>query len=139
MVSVLLRNGADPNFVTGYGIDNISIWMKTLAFVIATYAADPSLPDLWVEVLRDMVTHGANIDTKTINEAMRLTTSEYHVPLDRLKFTVSGLQRHFRSMRYEQGQYGSSFVGAIQLQLGRYSRSAYDYKYLLQPSQRRVR
>ncbi|KAI1417239.1 hypothetical protein F5Y13DRAFT_202765 [Hypoxylon sp. FL1857] len=112
IVSALLRNGADPNFVISRGDKKSSIWTETLAFVMATYSGTPSLPDRWMEVLRAMVIHGASIDTKTINDAMHLAVSEYLVRLDSLEFTVSGLQRHFRSMKYEPKQYSSSLADA---------------------------
>jgi energy-coupling factor transporter ATP-binding protein EcfA2 len=110
MVTALLQNGADPNFVINRGETKSSIWIETLALVVAIYSSQSSYhSDMWVDILQIMIRHGANMETKTIGQALKLAASVHGVPAEEQKVTLSGLQQLFREMRFGAREPDSGF------------------------------
>lgn len=101
MVEILLRNGADPNFILNrYGMQT-TVWTEALAFAVTLSTQEPSAAsDAWAGVLQLMVTHGANIETGTIHQALRLVDEIYALPPSRLRVTTTSLQESFRKHKF---------------------------------------
>jgi hypothetical protein len=79
MVGVLLDKGADPNYVLGdtaiYGdIRTCTIWEDTLAriiFELSTPSPTPGTGAAWGEIARLMINHGAAVNRKAIESALK--------------------------------------------------------------------
>lgn len=104
MVSLLLNKGADPNYPTGGAGSQTTIWTEVLAYTIAVNSgqvtAASNSSDSWADILQSMVRHGASIETKTIDRAIRVVAEEYGIPPSQQGVTVTRLQNTFRAQRF---------------------------------------
>lgn len=107
MVSLLLENGADPNRITGEGDLQSTIWIEVLAYAIVVNSGKVSTAsnssDAWADILQLMVRHGANIETRTIDHAIRIVAGIYRIPPSQQGVTVTGLQNTFRAQKFASG------------------------------------
>ena len=79
MVRVLLDKGADPNYVLSSkdsdgDIRTSTIWEDTLARIIMEFSRHLSTPGTraaWGEIARLMINHGAAVDRKVIESALK--------------------------------------------------------------------
>lgn len=101
LVSLLLRNGADPNGTTSSGI---TVFMEVLACAIAC-GLDPTERStdalgVWEAIIQQMLQHGASMETRTIDRALRLAAADYGAKPEVHRLTINGLQEVFRAMRW---------------------------------------
>lgn len=97
MVFLLLKNGADPNHTVSS--TGTTVFVEALACAVACVVKGPSLK-AWDDVLQLMVKHGASIEPRTIDRALRLASTEHHVSPQRHRLTTNGLHKMLKDMRF---------------------------------------
>ncbi|KAI1646953.1 uncharacterized protein F4817DRAFT_316355 [Daldinia loculata] len=102
IVAALLGNGADPNFVAKD--ESPSIWVWTLTFALNAYQNEADKLDMWMNVLRLMVTNGAstkkNVIEKALDAAMIRTSNLKTLGRD---FARKSIQGTLQSMMNHSG------------------------------------
>lgn len=104
MVTALLENGADPNFIINRGSKTNSVWIETLACAIANIETSSGL---WDELLPLMVVHGARLDASVFERAIELKSVVYGDSEEGITITAYSLRQALKSVK--SGKPGSRF------------------------------